>query len=261
MILLFAALLAVQPGAAPAQDKPPAPVTVDDLLYDYDGCVQTRLGMLRITGDQHADQRRVEAAIRNCREQRGHAVAEADRLLTGDPSFADPAARARHVEEVFAEADARQLERVPTIYRQTGNAMHRSTQPLRGEASTDSFRNIDRPTPSGTTSIDVPFQIMPAYMDYLACIDARFRATAGHDSQAETTVRQAHAAAVTACRPEREQQLTRAYAALDRDYRPFGNPRAARQAAVEAFDRAETDFEVELSPAPPVQERPNADHH
>ena len=260
MIMILAALLAAQASAVPAQDKPPAPVTVEDLLYDYDGCIQTRLGVLSITGDQVADQRRVERAMRGCREQRVRAIAEAERLLGADPQFADPSARARHVEEAFAEADARQLERVPTIYRQTGNAMHRSTRPLRGETSTDSLRNLDRPTPSGTTSIDVPFQIMPAFMDYTACIDAHFAAIPGHDSHEQVTVRRAYAEAVTQCRPVRAQQLARAHAALNEDYRPFANARAARQAADEAFVRAERDFEIEPAPATPTKESPNADN-
>lgn len=262
MIMSFAILLAMQAGSAPALDKPPAPPAgLEDLLDDYDLCIEHhRGGPLRITGDQRADRRRMERAISGCREQRGRGVAEADRLLAADPAFADASARAGHAEEAFAEVDERQRERLTTIYRQFGNSMHRSTQPLRGEASTDSFRSIDRPRPSGTTSIDVPFQIMPAYMDYGACISDRFAAVPGHDGQSEAIVRQAHATAVAQCRPVREQQLARAYAALNQDYRPFGNPRAARQAATEAFDRLETDFEVETAPAPSVQESPNAEN-
>lgn len=261
VIITLSALLAMQAVDASAAPKPSA--GLQDFADDYENCIDSRNGgTLRITGDPAADRRRMDMAIRHCRQERARAAAEAERILAADPDYADAGARTAAIEQAFAEVDDRQRSRLTTIYRQYGNAMRRSgAPPLRGEASTGALRTIDRPRPSGTTSIDVPFQIMPAYMDYTACIDTHFAATPGHDSNTEATVRQAYAEAVTQCRPVRAQQLARAYAALDADYRPFANLRAARQAADEAFARAESDFEIEPVPATLTRENSNADHH
>lgn len=99
------------------------------------------------------------------------------------------------------------------------------------------------------SSIDIPYQAIPAFMVYSDCVTDRFHDDERRGSDA-AQVRQANLDAIAACRDVRAAQLERALAAQT-DFRLYRGPANARAAVRDAFDRFDRDFQVE--PAAPAQ--------
>jgi hypothetical protein len=248
--------LMISAMSLPTWQVPLPTEAIRPMVQAYQRCINERLGgPILITGERVQDERKLERALERCRSVRERASAEADRLLTADPNFTHRTKRAQALSDAFAAVDRHHREQVGAIHRQFGNGLRRTRLPLRGLPPSNSFRSLDRPRPTGMTSIDVPFQIMAPWQTYSSCIGRQFTADPQHSSADQQVVRQTHAAAVSACKAVREQQLSRAFQLLASDYRPFANPAAAREAAVEAFDRIETDFAIEPSLAPSAPQR------
>ena len=99
------------------------------------------------------------------------------------------------------------------------------------------------------SSIDIPYQAIPAFTAYSECVTDRFHDDERRRSSNVAEVRQANLDAIAACRDVRAAQLERALAAQT-DMRLYRSPANARAAVRDAFDRFDRDFQVE--PATPA---------
>jgi hypothetical protein len=189
----------------------------------YLRCRQDSLGVeVRANGQRQPPTVAIGA---DCAPQRARAAEHGDRLLR-NRSRGTASERQAYVESVLARVDA---------FVGRHSAFAPASRPV---AVAD---KPDDPLPS----IDIPYQILPAFQVYANCVGDRFGADPRSRSADEGEIRDANADAVTACREVRAVQLA---AALDRlsDYRPYGNSREAARAAVRmAFDRFDRDYLIE----------------
>jgi hypothetical protein len=98
--------------------------------------------------------------------------------------------------------------------------------------------------PTDMPSIDVPYQIMPAFRTYTACVGDHFTADGRAGSDDPDEARQANIDAIAACREVRAEQLARALE-LQTDFRLYRNREEGRAAVRRAFDRFDDDYQVE----------------
>lgn len=108
------------------------------------------------------------------------------------------------------------------------------------------------PPGAGMPSIDVPYQMMPAFFVYADCVSDRFSEDARAGGADLAAAAEANRAAVARCSDVREEQLRRSLE-LVTDYRPYrGSRRAAHEAVRRAFDTFDREFIVEpATDAPP----------
>ncbi len=133
-------------------------------------------------------------------------------------------------------------------------ARHRLNAGRRRALIEETLSNVDRfvmpggavpSRPAGAMgSIDIPYQAIPAYRAYAECVGEHFSADPRHGNANPQEVRQANTDAIAACRDVRAQQLARALSAQT-DHRMYGSADNARAAVRRAFDRFDSDYEVE----------------
>jgi len=92
--------------------------------------------------------------------------------------------------------------------------------------------------------IDIPYQIMPAFQVYTACVSDRLNGDPRFGAADAQAARQANLDALAGCREVRAQQLARALE-LQTDNRVYGSPANAQAAVRRAFDRFDSDYRVE----------------
>lgn len=232
MILIAALLLAQAPSLPSGQPIPYGGVEILDPIAPpverYMRCIRQALDQRG--GMNTSDRRRyrdaVDDSIDTCADTRRAELAEADRLLSRAPDYREPARRAAAVHRAFAGSE-QQMRDMPEI-------MDRIRRERTGAAA------------EGETMapIDIPYQIMPAFQAYTACISDRLTGDprfGGADAQA---ARQANLDALAGCREVRAQQLARALE-LQTDNRLYGSAANAQAAVRRAFDRFDSDYRVE----------------
>ncbi|HKR23965.1 MAG TPA: hypothetical protein VJS15_01800 [Allosphingosinicella sp.] len=96
--------------------------------------------------------------------------------------------------------------------------------------------------------IDVPYQIMPAFQTYTACVGNHFTADTRADSDDPAEIRQANIDAIAACREVRAEQLARSLD-LQTDFRLYRSREEGRAAVRRAFDRFDRDYEIATDPS------------
>lgn len=157
----------------------------------------------------------------NCSGERETARRQGENRLR-DLGRGTPAERRAYVERVLAQVD-RFAAAVP------------SSSPM-PESRPD-------PSQADMSSVDVPYQAIPALTAYLDCMSDHFSDDERRGSTNLDDVRQANSDAIAACRGVRAQQLARALAEQT-DNRLYGGPANARAAIREAFDRYDRDFQI-----------------
>lgn len=103
---------------------------------------------------------------------------------------------------------------------------------------------------AGIANITVPYQALPAFMTYTECVSAHLSDDERRRSANNEEVRQANSDAVAACREVRAEQLALGIAAVGDertplDTRTYRNRADAQRAVLRAFDRFDTDFDIE----------------
>ena len=243
-LLFMAALAAVQPEARPAAGAQASPFPnvvrgsnltipgeISPAIWPYYNCLVDSRGVER-RGTDGTVQTPVVAAGADCVAQRREATEHADRILR-NRSMGTTSRRAEYIETVLARVDG--------FVAGMGNVTPPSSRPTLAGKPAD-------PLPS----IDIPYQILPAYQVYASCVGDRFTADPRSRSAEDAAVRQANADAVAACRDVRATQLARALELLT-DYRPYGGNRAiAEQAARTAIHRFDREYLIESASAPPA---------
>ena len=176
----------------------------------------------------------------DCRPHRERAAREAERMLRDQRRGSGDERRA-YVEAVLARVDA---------------FVAGADSP--GALDDGARDDAAKPEPADATMapIDLPYQAIPAFQAYTTCVDDHFRESRVEAGASEDETRRAYADAIAICRTVRNEQLARAEEAVDDartplDTRTYRNRREARAAVRRAFDRFDTDFEVEQAAPEP----------
>lgn len=247
-LLLAAALASAQseeapPGKAEATQfglpsAPRAPYRMDSrirpFLSRYRRCIDDHVAA---RGGRQASTAAVgalyDAAVPACAEVRARQYAAAERALSNGERMADRTTARQIVDDGFRVAD-----RTRNLY---GDAVRRELA-------------VDAAAPDPMRGIDVPYQAIPAYSAYAQCIGGHLSADRRLDSADPGEVRRANLDAIAACRDTRAQQLALALR-LQTDNRMYGSAENARAAVRRAFDRFDTDYQIEPAQPPAATSR------
>ncbi|TMJ20439.1 MAG: hypothetical protein E6G92_12050 [Alphaproteobacteria bacterium] len=242
-MILVAALLLAQ--ASPAVARPNVPHDGVEIPNPIAPPVERYMLCLRREMDQRggmstADRQRyrdaVEDSIDACGHTRRTTLAEADRLLSRERDYRESAYRAAEVHRVFRESE-QQMRDMPEIL----------DEERRYGAGAAARREAMAP-------IDIPYQIMPAFQTYAACVSGRLNGDPRFDGADPQMLRQANQDALAGCREVRAQQLARALE-LQTDNRLYGGQANAQAAVRRAFDRFDSDYLIEATvPATPGED-------
>jgi hypothetical protein len=232
MILVAALLLGQVPPPPSGQPIPYGGVEILDPIAApmarYMRCIRQALDQRG--GMNTSDRRRyrdaVDDSIDACADTRRTELAEADRLLSRTSDYRGPARRAAAIHQAFAGSE-QQMRDMPEI-------MDRIRRERAGAA----------PEGDDMAPIDIPYQIMPAFMIYSNCVEEHFTADRRADSADPIEMRRANSDALAACRQVREEQLARALE-LQTDFRLYRNRADGRAAVRRAFERFGRDYQVE----------------
>jgi hypothetical protein len=243
-VAILVAALAAGQAAKPAESAPRTttnalplgtlniPSDISPAIWPYYDCLIDSRGIERRRSDGTAE-RPVVAAGADCVAQRGEAMERADRILR-NRSMGTTSRRAEYIETVLARVDGF-VAGLGGSYRPAASGPQLPGKPA-------------DPLPS----IDVPYQILPAYQVYTSCVGDHFISDPRSRAADDSVVRQANSDAVAACRQVREAQLARALDLLT-DYRLYaGNRETGRQAVRTAFDRFDRDYLIEPAATGPV---------
>lgn len=236
LAFLFAVTLQVDSITVPVDSTEPAfrapanaliiPNDIAPAVQPYLACLYGARG-IQVRGMDGSAQPATIPVGTDCAPHRARASAHADRLLRNRGRGTTGERRA-YIESVLAALDR-------SVPRGGGGA-----PPDRLVEAADLGKPEDP-----LRAIDIPYQIMPAYLSYTRCVGERLRASQGFASAEPNSLRAAHDEAVAGCRDERATQLGRALDLLT-DYRAYGGDRErARAAARTAFDRFDRDYLIE----------------